>query len=316
MYAGRFAHSLFKFLISRILTAFAVLLIGTNVLFAGPSASLTRNTSLPPCSLTFQALAHTYPESHCGYQSGHCSSNVFPLLSAMKHLGLDEKKANVLYIYPNRIFDELQPQMGRGSDKRWRFHVVVEYEGEILDLDYAKQTPSVIATYFQDMFGSGNVDFKHLKVKEITPERYRSVLRDKGGFHYVYHLNESEERYPVEDLSTYLARKSPDRKVEQTDVRPSRTKNPYKVINYVAALQKNNIQEFNRVGIGRPVKFMYSTDPDDPEAQAWLVGQIESIGGKMVRIKGPAGSIEIPLELVWADSVQPASRTDLKAPRP
>ena len=93
-----------------------------------------------------ESAKHGWPAN---YTTLWCPSNVFNLLRRLDQAGVDLSKANVWYILPKSSTKQagenvVHPKLARGGPTEWSFHVVVEVQGRVLDLDFTDH-PRVVS---------------------------------------------------------------------------------------------------------------------------------------------------------------------------
>lgn len=109
-----------------------------------------------------EALKYGWPAN---YRALWCPSNVFNLLRRLDEAKVNLANARVLYIIPVYYVShqgeaEIRPRAARigrdGPTREWTFHVVLQVENKILDLDFTND-PVIVETseYFARMFGQG-----------------------------------------------------------------------------------------------------------------------------------------------------------------
>ena len=236
------------------------------------------------------------PEN-CTYVEGFCHNNILPIMADLKRRGVPESKMNVLYVFPKSMGDFLHPSLTKVAGTRWRFHVILEVDGMVIDPDYGTQ-PILVRpeTYFRTMFGSGNVRFDQMKVLSISPQHYRMTSADHGEIHYLYHWHEVEHprAKPSEDVASYLQRKKTAYVPEQSKVIKSQASS----FDKPSILIQVNRPRFAAVGVGRKVSFDYSVRPLKK-----VYGTIEAVGPKSVRIHNGDTADEYFYELIYSESI-------------
>lgn len=148
------------------------------------------------------------------YKSLWCPTNIFNLLRRLNEAHVDLSRAKVWYIVPQ---DKVQPQGASvihpraarssedGAVSEWSFHVVVELEGRILDLDFTSR-PEVesIVEYAAVMWQKGPLavspDGQPLFVREIPALDYLTQYRNNWDFY----IDGGQGRYPAVEMSNLL----------------------------------------------------------------------------------------------------------------
>lgn len=234
----------------------------------------------------------------CGYRAGYCSDHVLMLFNDLKKSGVSESKIKVLYVYGESLGDGLHPLNPRLPVPGWRFHAILEVNGMIVDPDYG-QKPVMIRpeTYFRTMFGSQNVSFDKIRVKEMDPNQYSKVFEEKGPAHYIYQLNESEESHPTKSVNEYLKSKNPSYVSRQSQVIESKEPSPW---DNTYRLISANRPRFEGVGRGNQVRFDYVGDGGK---QTEVTGTIVSVTPKSIKIRTAEQISEIPYELIFPASI-------------
>lgn len=148
------------------------------------------------------------------YKSMWCPTNVFNLLRRLNEAHVDLSKARVWYIVPqDKVQDQgadvIHPQAARvsldGTVSEWSFHVVVEIEGRILDLDYTSQ-PDVqsVEQYAAAMWRKGPLAVsptsQPLFVREIPALEYLGQYASNWDFY----ISGAQGRYPAVEMSNLL----------------------------------------------------------------------------------------------------------------
>jgi hypothetical protein len=178
-----------------------------------------------------QKIVETSSKDKTICQANFCYDNVIRLTKQLeKELpGFDLEKSKVLYI--------ISPEIGalglstRTGHDPWAFHVVLEHDGKVLDMDFAgKQTVLSLDDYLKKMFlfeskeaevvmnaiGVTPVDNKKiLESLKIRPIPAKDYLKDYGyadleGDHrpmhdFTYYLSDKvEAKYPSKNVGTVL----------------------------------------------------------------------------------------------------------------
>ena len=153
-----------------------------------------------------EAQKHGWPAN---YKSLWCPTNVFNLLRRLEQAQVDFSRAKVWYIVPSDATQNLHPKAARsgtaGAVNEWSFHVVIEIDGRILDLDYTDR-PEVasLPAYAAAMWQKGPLvvkpDQQPLYVREIPAADY--LNRYSGN--YSWFLGGADGRYPAAELTTLL----------------------------------------------------------------------------------------------------------------
>jgi hypothetical protein len=145
------------------------------------------------------------------YKSLWCPTNVFNLLRRLDEASVDLSGAKVWYIIPpeHGAASVIHPRAARSGDdgpvSEWGFHVVVELEGRILDLDFTSR-PDVesIVDYAAVMWHKGPLavatDGQPLLVREIPALDYLTHYRNNWDFY----INDPQGLYPATEMSDLL----------------------------------------------------------------------------------------------------------------
>jgi hypothetical protein len=239
------------------------------------------------------------PEN-CTYINGMCHNNILPIMADLKRRGVPESKMRVLYVFPKSLGDYLHPLRTPVVGTSWRYHVILEVDGMMIDPDYGTR-PVLMRpeTYFRTMFGSGNISFDQMRVLSISPKHYRMTSADHGEGHFLHHLHEIEhpDAQASEDVATYLRRKSTAYIPEQTNVIQSQPASPY--TSRIFALIEASRPRFEHLGVGREVVFDYSARPPKK-----VRGTIEAIGPRSARVRSGDRVEEYFYERIFSQSVQ------------
>jgi hypothetical protein len=128
------------------------------------------------------------------YQSLWCPTNIFNLLKRLDQAGIDLSKARVWYILPNESGADgiIHPRVARPSDngrpvRDWSFHVVLEIEGRILDLDFTSH-PDVVSliSYAGAMWEKGPMavskNSEPLFVRQIPARDYLNQYKNNWSY--------------------------------------------------------------------------------------------------------------------------------------
>lgn len=147
---------------------------------------------------------YSYVKTECDRLN--CSENVIKLANEMIRRGVDENEIKFLMIETKDPNHYLIPQAELFiQDSGWPFHVVVQREDKIFDIDHFMKggKPIPVAEYFKDMFGKGNVSFEAIDVLPIPYSDYIAMEKRYGQLAHLYNLYRS----PVQrrELSKYLA---------------------------------------------------------------------------------------------------------------
>jgi hypothetical protein len=163
-----------------------------------------------------EALRFGWPAN---YQSLWCPTNVFNLLKRLDQAHVDLSRANVWYILPPEAVEgtgdgAIHPRAARpGADgpiSEWSFHVVLEIEGRILDLDFTAE-PHVVSTaaYAGVMWQKGALaqqsDARPLYVRQIPAREYLAQYSNN----WTYYEMGGDGRYPAVEMSALLPRSAP-----------------------------------------------------------------------------------------------------------
>ena len=156
-------------------------------------------------------FAESYEEDYRAY---HCDFNIHSLLQRMSQQRISLRGSYVLYLYDpedlGALFgnggysDGINPSSPRQRVRAWGFHVVLDYQGMILDLDYTEEPLIVpIQEYFMSMFPE---ESSQMFVRPIPTSDYLRDYTEDGDHSYFYYLLDSPyPGYPVED---YIAARS------------------------------------------------------------------------------------------------------------
>jgi hypothetical protein len=158
------------------------------------------------------------PEVH---QLAECGSNVWHLLSRLDRAGVDLSGAHVLYLFRMKEHEallapdnlrRLHPSFARfglGSlSVPWLFHVCLEYQGRILDLDYG-HSPQAVSTrdYFASMFSS---ELSDLSFRSIPAVDYlREYDAQDPSRNWQYYLSGGGRRFPISEVLDWLRSPTP-----------------------------------------------------------------------------------------------------------
>ncbi len=98
----------------------------------------------------------------------------------------------------------VSPLLARTGVTDWQFHVLLESQGYIYDLDYTinPQIPTV-SEYFHKMFGVSSQNGQKMVVRVIPAQEYSEAYDDIGQ-NWDYYINNPEGFYPLEDVLSYL----------------------------------------------------------------------------------------------------------------
>ncbi len=105
------------------------------------------------------------PHTYC-YGSEYCNNNVYVIIDLLYRQGVDLTDVNVVFLLPKLGHKQFVPKHKidkfkqaslsgdfEGSNSIWGFHVIIEENGRILDLDYSDELHMAHAlTYFEEMF--------------------------------------------------------------------------------------------------------------------------------------------------------------------
>jgi hypothetical protein len=173
------------------------------------TAQAQDSCSLVPALRTQLELAYYNKNSIPDYIPGLCPSNIHKVTEHLAENNIPLERAEVLYLYrrtANDKLDQIWPQSSRAWDgKPWTLHVVLNFDGMILDLDYAAPKLEKIQTYFAKMFGNGTGANSELLVKRISaidflPQYWLHYARNPKSF--LDH--ETDSLYPPQRLQDYL----------------------------------------------------------------------------------------------------------------
>jgi hypothetical protein len=128
------------------------------------------------------------------YQSLWCPTNIFNLLKRLQQAGVDLSDAKVWYILPTADGSEgvIRPRVARPQDdgrpvREWSFHVVLEINGRILDLDFTSRPDVVSAlSYAAAMWEKGPMAISQktepLYVRRIPARTYLSQYKNNWSY--------------------------------------------------------------------------------------------------------------------------------------
>lgn len=153
-----------------------------------------------------ESLRHGWPAN---YQTLWCPTNIFNLLKRLDQAHVDLSRAHVWYIVsPNAAIgggdSDIYPRAARGGATSWSFHVVLEIEGRILDLDFTDQ-PQVtsVRSYALTMWGKSAIPGGELLyVRQIPALEYLHEYANN----WEDYLNGLGGRYAAVEMSVLLAR--------------------------------------------------------------------------------------------------------------
>jgi hypothetical protein len=146
------------------------------------------------------------------YQSLWCPTNVFNLLKRLDQAHVDLSNARVWYILPTPDGSEgvVHPRVARPTDngrsvREWSFHVVLEIDGRILDLDFTSRPDVVsVVSYAGAMWEKGPMavlkNSDPLYVREIPARVYLSQYKNN----WSYFQTGAGGRYPAVEMSELL----------------------------------------------------------------------------------------------------------------
>lgn len=158
-----------------------------------------------------EAQKHGWPAN---YKALWCPTNVFNLLRRMEQAGVDLSRARVWYIVPQKAVDavgeaSVRPKAARqglsGPVKEWNFHVVVQIDGRILDLDFMER-PEAVPTraYGAAMWQKGpqavQAERHPLFVRSIPAADY---LKTYSG-NWSWFVSGGDGRYPAVEFDSLL----------------------------------------------------------------------------------------------------------------
>jgi hypothetical protein len=158
-----------------------------------------------------EAQKHGWPAN---YKSLWCPTNVFNLLRRLEQAQVDLSRAQVWYMVPQDSIQtagdkNLRPKAARsgtaGAVNEWSFHVVIQIEGRILDLDYTDRPEvATVPAYAAAMWQKGPLvvkpDEQPVFVRVIPAADY--LNRYSGN--YSWFVGGAEGRYPAAELTTLL----------------------------------------------------------------------------------------------------------------
>ncbi len=146
------------------------------------------------------------------YQSLWCPTNIFNLLKRLDQARVDLSDARVWYILPNADGREgiIRPRVARPADdgkpvREWSFHVVLEIDGRILDLDFTSRPDVVSAlSYAGAMWEKGPMAVGKagapLYVRQIPARTYLTQYKNN----WSYFESGANGRYPAVEMSEVL----------------------------------------------------------------------------------------------------------------
>jgi|GEM_PF-4826242 len=146
------------------------------------------------------------------YRSLWCPTNVFNLLKRLDQAHVDLSHAYVWYILPNQDGSEgvIHPRVARPADdgqpaREWSFHVVLEIDGRLLDLDFTSHPDVVsVVSYAAAMWEKGPMAVTHLSeplfVRQIPARDYLSTYSNN----WDYFISGGRGRYPAVEMSDLL----------------------------------------------------------------------------------------------------------------
>jgi hypothetical protein len=242
---------------------------------------------------------HLDPRAVCGYKKGYCSDNVVKVLDQIESGPYKNVKANVLYIFPKSLGNDLVPNNPRNPIHAWQFHAVLEVNGMIVDPDFGP-SPVLIRPekYFEKMFGKGNVAFNQMLVSTIAPSQYREGMKRKGPEHYCYHLYDDKKRASAQTVEGFLKERGLETPRQE---RPRENIPPDEYGNRVYGMIKANRPDFRKVAQGKPVTFQYNGMFGQKLTAS---GTLVSAGDFSVSIRLESGELDsIPYALIWPDSL-------------
>lgn len=190
--------------------------------------ALTESYAQSTCSQLFnQKFKDSFYDQKNIYASGFCCVNVRDLLAKMTAEGVDLADAKVLYILndlhrgsleSSRKKRTLKPVSARKEESNywgWTFHVVLEKNGLIYDLDFTHKPEALsVPEYFTKMFVGKNLKYNPIEtitMREIPAHEYLNEYSEQpnGDRNADYYRFNSENRYPSQRLSDYIKAKSP-----------------------------------------------------------------------------------------------------------
>jgi hypothetical protein len=131
------------------------------------------------------------------YMSLECARNAENLWKRLKDLELiDHANIQILYIIHNNPQRSLKPLQARESSLSWSYHVVLLYDGLVLDQDYTSHAQILgLKEYLKNMWGEASKDFLF---QLRPPDRLAGYTNKeiKTAF--------QEAKFPVMDLSMLL----------------------------------------------------------------------------------------------------------------
>jgi hypothetical protein len=120
------------------------------------------------CELALDAFAEIW-EDHDSSVRSNCPFAAFTLLKQLQAAKIDVSRLNVLLIFGGSPDPEkLKPQLSviRNREHQavyWTFHVAVENQGRIMDLDYPQNHVPSVREYLQSMFTDFSIQYSSIK---------------------------------------------------------------------------------------------------------------------------------------------------------
>ena len=146
------------------------------------------------------------------YKQNWCNRNVRNLYGACFAHEPSNHKAHVIYLLSVNSDEQMKkdvptirvyPFSARSGTRVWNFHVILERDGLIYDLDYTTQ-PQItdVFTYFEKMFRVPGVNVKYV-ARIIDADEYLANYETNGkdADYYIYN---HDHFYPLQDVLNYL----------------------------------------------------------------------------------------------------------------
>lgn len=230
---------------------------------------------------------------------GLCHTNVLSVASNLTQMGVPKSEIKFLLLMPNHLNDHLYPQAHTDkSNTYWNYHVLVRVGLHIFDIDHkGNAAPIRVETYFKEMFGKGNIDFKQIEVRTFSHEDYLGSIGRFGELAIAY--NRYSSSIPTDSLNDVLA----DLGMNVKDIQRRKIKSKAgDALSPIAERFENMLKLFNQFKAKDSIVFMYEIPPNG--APAIYDGIFHAVHSRSVVVVGPKRNlIEIPFETIIADSV-------------
>lgn len=165
--------------------------------------------------LTHQLMTIVNQQYENLYLPDYCWKNILRLIRAAKKANLDIKKGNVLILYPEAkknlypyissfspAYASGAPTLHQPQEIKWAFHVVLEADKKIFDLDLGLRPTKSLRDYFNTMFpqytSEMNYGLHDIWLQVVPALDYETHLT------LDYFHNLSIEEYPLVSLEQYL----------------------------------------------------------------------------------------------------------------